>query len=578
MRSARSPESEISTALRDCTGTFAAAGFFSLFINLLALAVPLYMLLLYDRVLTSASLSTLTALSIMVAILLVASGLLEFVRVRILTRIGASIDSRLESRVFQAFMDRAVRIESDDGVRPLRDLRQVRDLFSGVGLLSLFDTPWVPIYLAIVFLLHPLLGVVATAGALILFLLALLNQFLTRKPLATAGRKGAAEDGFIATVQRNAESVAAMGMLAGLRQHWLRNRTGANQARTLANDRSGAILAASRTVRLGLQAAILGTGAALVIAQVVSPGAMIAASIIMGRALAPVEQAIGNWQRLVNGRAAYRRLDTLLKQVPKDKQWMRLPKAKGRLSVEKLYAAPPGATQPFLKGLNFYLQAGEALGIAGPSGSGKSTLARLLVGIWPPQHGAVRLDGAALTQWDRQALGAKIGYLAQDVELFTGSVRDNIGRFNVDIRDDAVIEAAKQAGVHDLILSLPDGYNTEIGEGGCCLSKGQRQRIGLARALYDDPALVVLDEPNANLDAHGEIALAHAIAGMKARGQTVVIITHRPNAIALVDYLLVLDNGKQRAFGAKDDILAQSTQQIGNTQRADALVAQKASS
>ncbi|MCG8544082.1 MAG: type I secretion system permease/ATPase [Alphaproteobacteria bacterium] len=529
--------------------------FFSFFINLLMLSVPLYMLLVYDRVLTSGNYSTLFALTVLAGIMLVIMGALEFLRSRILVRVGGRIDSLLNRRIFDSFMRRPLLTGSDSGDRPLQDLTSFRDFLSGQGPLALFDAPWTPIYLAVLYLFHPWLGHVAAAGALILFTIALLNELATRRPLAAAASLLEKSRALATAGQRNAEVLGSMNLLAGLRERWLWFHRGAQGSQGKASDRAGGFIACSKTMRLALQAAILGTGATLVIEQAITPGTMIAASIIMGRALSPVEQAIGNWRHFVAARAAFRRLDLLLRRYCDAPPRTKLPECLGNVVVEKLYAGPPGAQRPLLTNISFEIRPGQALGIIGPSCSGKSTLVRMLAGIWQPQHGTVRLDGATLAQWDPEQLGRNVGYLPQDVELFSGTVKENICRFGEDPDDDAVVLAALRAGVHDMILELPEGYEAQIGDGGGRLSGGQRQRIALARALYGDPTLVVLDEPNANLDAAGEAALTQAIVDMKRRGRTVIVVAHRPSAICAMDKILVLERGAQRAFGDKDDVI-----------------------
>ena len=543
-------------AIAKCRGTLLMTGLFSGFINLLMLSIPLYMLLVYDRVLTSGNTSTLLALTVLTAGLLVIMGLLEFLRSRILVRVGGRLDSLLGARVFDAAMKRPLAAGGDTGDRPLQDLAGLRDFLSGQGPLALFDAPWTPVYIAILYLFHPWLGHVAAAGAVLLVAIAAINAWATRKPLAEAASLMDRSQVLATAGQRNAEALGSMNLLSGLRWRWRWYHHQARGRQFRASDRAGGLIAISKTARFALQGAILGTGAVLVIEQAITPGTMIAASILMGRALAPVDQAIGSWRQFVSARAAFGRLDRLLRQTPVAPPRTTLPKCRGNLSVEKLYAGPPGAKRPLLNRLSFAVGPGEALGIIGPSGSGKSTLVRLLTGIWQPQHGSVRLDGATLAQWRPEALGKAIGYLPQEVELFSGTVRDNICRF-CDVPDHgAVVQAAIRAGVHDMILRLPDGYETQIGDAGRSLSGGQRQRIALARALYGDPVVVVLDEPNSNLDAAGEAALTEAILDLKRRGRTVVVVAHRPSAILAMDKILLIERGMQSAFGDKDEVMA----------------------
>lgn len=554
--------SELRTAINRCRGSLAMTGLFSLFVNLLMLTGPIYMMQIYDNVLASHSYSTLVALSVLVVVLMVFLGTLEMIRSRVLVRIGARIDGQLADRVFDAVVRRNLKAGRAGDEQPLRDLRAIREFLSGQGPIALFDSPWVPIYLAVVFLLHPILGLVASAGAVLLFLIALLNEGLTRRPLAEATGVAFNANAIAMASQRNAEAVQSMGMLPGLRQRWRVLHWLSLRLQERASDRGGTLTALSKTLRLTLQSAILGVGAALVIEQAISPGAMIAASIIMGRAVAPVDQAIGNWRNFIGVRSAYRRLEILLARIAPAPLRMGLPAAQGSLQVDRLVAGPPDASRAVVSGISFRMQAGEAICIIGPSASGKSTLARLLVGVWVPQLGEIRLDGAELDQWDSDALGRQIGYLPQDVELFPGTVGENISRFDEDPDPASVVAAARAAGVHDMILRLPDGYNTEIGADGGKLSGGQRQRIALARALYGDPALIVLDEPNANLDADGDQALAAAIRGMKARGQMIIVMTHRPGVIEAADHLLVLEGGRQTAFGPPADVLASHVQNV----------------
>lgn len=540
-------------------------GLFSLVINLLMLTGPLYMMLVYDRVLTSQSESTLISLSLLIAGLFVIMGLLSSVRSKILVRVGSRINLRLSERVFGAQIKKAAS-SGAKGLDGVRDLQTLREFLSGTGPTTLFDAPWTPVYIAVIFLLDPLLGWVATGGAVALLLLALLNEVMTRRNLAKATRVLAESNEIVADGRNNAEVLSSMHMLPGIYRRWQKLQQAALELQNKASDRSASLSSMSRTLRLMLQSAILGTGAYLAINDVISPGSMIAASLILGRGLAPIEQAIGSWRHFIAARGAYRRTRKLLEDVPAEEQRTQLPTPNGKLSVEKLFAGIPGkeGNQLILSNISFHLNSGEALAVIGPSASGKSTLARLLVGAWPPDHGHVRLDSADLWQWDREQLGRFIGYLPQDVELFNGTVFENIARFDEDAQDSEVIAAAMNAGAHEMILALPDGYNTTIGTGGRLLSGGQRQRIALARALYGDPALVVLDEPNASLDAVGEEALSQTIKRMKARGQTVVVIAHRPSAVTQADKVLVLDGGKVAAFGPKSEVFAALSDKAAN--------------
>lgn len=544
-------------------------GVFSLVINLLMLTGPLYMMLVYDRVLTSQSESTLVSLSLLIAGLFLIMGLLSAVRSKILVRIGSRINLRLSERVFEAHIKKSA-ARSGKGQDGVRDLQTLREFLSGTGPSTLFDAPWTPVYIGVVFLLDPLLGWVATGGAVLLMIIAVINEFVTRGNLAKATRALSESNEIVADGRNNAEVLASMHMLPGIYRHWQKLQQTALHLQNKASDHSANFTSMSRTIRLMLQSAILGAGAYLAINDVISPGSMIAASLIMGRGLAPIEQAIGSWRHFIAARGAYRRTKLLLEEFPEAEQRTQLPAPKGKLSVEKLFAGIPGkdGNVLILSNITFHLNPGEALAVIGPSASGKSTLARLLVGAWPPAHGHVRLDAADLWQWDREQLGHYIGYLPQDVELFNGTVRENIARFAEDAEDGAVVAAAMNAGAHEMILALPDGYNTMIGAGGRLLSGGQRQRIALARALFGDPALVVLDEPNASLDAVGEEALSQTIKRMKERGQTVVVVAHRPSAVTQADKVLVLDGGKVAAFGPKNQVFASLSDQAAGAAKA----------
>jgi PrtD family type I secretion system ABC transporter len=437
----------------------------------------------------------------------------------------------------------------------LRDLGQLRSFLGGSAIFSLFDAPWVPIYLLVIFLLHPVVGFVALAGAVVLFALAVLNELLTRKPLRTANREAMHGMQRAEATMRNAEAIDAMGMMPGVVASWLSINDRALEQQVLASDRAGTVLALSKFLRLAVQIAVLGTAAFLATRHELTPGAMIAGSILTSRALAPVEQAIGTWKQVIGVRAAYGRLKAHFTETRLLRATgMPLPAPSGHLSVEGVTFAYPGTTRTTLKAVSCELLPGEALAIVGPAAAGKSTLARLLIGVWPPNVGAVRLDGADVHTWDREDFGRYVGYLPQDVELFAGTVQENIARLG-DARPPAIHQAAQMAGVHEMILRLPRGYGTEIGEGGAILSGGQRQRIALARALLGPPHFLVLDEPNSNLDGSGEEALSNAIAAVKASGGTVVIIAHRPSMLTHVDKILLLRNGQVEAFGMREEVM-----------------------
>lgn len=537
-------------------------GVFSFFINLLMLTAPLYMLQIYDRVLTSRSVETLVALTVLAAAMLLVMGALELIRSRVLVRTGARIDQLLCARLFETIFRQSLIEPNTNRGQAFRDADTVRQFLTGPGPFAFFDAPWIPVYVLVIFLFHPVLGWVALAGAAVLFVLALCNEAMTRKPLQQANLEIGTANTVAAASLRNADSIAAMGMLPGILSRWRFQHERGIALQGQASDSAGSITASSKAIRLFLQVAILGAGASLAIDQLISPGTMIAASIIMGRALAPVEQAIGHWRGFVAMRAAYHRLNQLLDYHRVAEEPLALPAPKGRLTVENLVAAPPGATKPVLRDVSFSLDPGEALGVIGPSASGKTTLARLLLGVWRPLSGTVRLDGAEVHAWPRDSFGKHAGYLPQDVELFDGTVADNICRFADDADAQAIVAAAQHADVHELVLKLPKGYETRVAEGGAALSGGQRQRIALARALFGDPVFVVLDEPNANLDAAGDAALTRAIIHLKKRGAAAVVMAHRPSAIAAVDKLLVLRDGRVQDFGPKDEVLARSVQAV----------------
>jgi PrtD family type I secretion system ABC transporter len=549
---------KLAEAFKPIRGAFIATAIFSFFINLLMFTTPLYMLQMYDRVLGSRNETTLVMLTIVAGGALLLFGVLEMVRSRILVRIGAKFDDLLNKHVFRAAFQASVTNPGSASSQSLRDLDSVREFMTGQGLIAFLDAPWVPVFLGVVFLFHPILGFVALAGALIIFIFALSNEFATRKPLGEASKSNVQVGNFVSTSLRNAEAVSAMGMLPGIMDRWRRRHRGVLERQAMASDRAGMILASSKAVRQFLQVSMLGTGAYLVLQGEITPGTMIAGSIMMGRALSPVEQAVGQWRSFVNTRSAYSRLNQLLLQVDQERDHMPLPTPEGRITVERAVVAPPGSRTPVLKGVSFDLQPGEALGVIGPSGAGKSSLARALVGVWPIAQGHVRIDGADITDWSKEQLGPHLGYVPQDVELFDGTVAENIARFQ-EVDPDEVVRAAQLAGVHELILRLPNGYDTQIGPSGQSLSGGQRQRVALARALYGDVRFVLLDEPNANLDTEGEKALTEAITRLREQGRTMAMITHRPQLLSSVDKVLALDDGQVQAFGPRQEVLSRYT-------------------
>ncbi|WP_350333656.1 type I secretion system permease/ATPase [Coralliovum pocilloporae] len=541
-------------AFQRCKSGLYGIAAFSFLINLLMLAGPLYMMLVYDRVLASQSVPTLVGISVLIGGLLLAQGILTMIRSRMLIRVGNRLSQSMEEVVFHAHVEKSVQ-KGASSAQTLRQLKTLREFLGGSTLPVLFDAPWALIYIGVVYLLHPVLGLISLAGFVVLLLCGIANEFFTRGRLREAAEWSHESGKLLGDTMRNAEVVSAQGMTARLFKRWTKLESRAQYRQSKASDVSSDFGAMSRTVRLILQSMILGTGAYLAIQGQLSPGAIIAASIIMARGLAPAEQAITGWKQWLTARAAYRTLKLDLMEFMLEQPRMTLPKPKGSLIVRQAYIAAPNSTKPILNNVSFSLAAGDVLAIIGPSGSGKSALARSLVAAWPAMRGTIRLDGADLTQWSKNQLGDAIGYLPQDVELFDGTVRENIARFADEIDDREVVEAAKKAGAHGLILSLPNGYETRIGESGRHLSGGQRQRIGLARAMFGNPCLIVLDEPNSNLDSLGDVALHDAIRSWKEEGRTAIIVSHRPSAVELAHKVLALDNGRVRAFGPKDQIL-----------------------
>ena len=550
-------KSELRRALASCRAAFMGIGVFSGLINLLMLTGSLFMLEVYDRVLPSRSVPTLVGLAAIAAILFIFQGLMEITRSRLLVRVGNHLDWSLSARVYDLIVRLPLRTRgSGDGMQPIRDLDTVRSVMSGAGPAALFDLPWLPFYLAICFAFHPLIGATALGGTVILIGLTFLTEAMSRHPVKAAATYAAARNRLADASRRNAEVVTSMGMSAQLLTRWTNLSAAYLAHQKAANDVSGGLGATGRILRMMLQSAVLAVGAYLVIHQEASGGIIIASSILTGRALAPVDLAIANWRNFVAARQSWKRLDKLFAALPIAPSQMQLPAPARSLAVESLAVAAPGIQKLLVTDVNFTLKAGSALGIIGASASGKSSLVRALVGVWRPTRGVVRLDGASLDQWSAAALGPHIGYLPQDVELIEGTIAENIARFQPGPSAELVIAAAKAAGVHDLIVNLPAGYETPIGEQGTSLSAGQRQRVALARALYRDPFLVVLDEPNSNLDVEGEQALTKAILGVRSRGGIVVVVAHRPNALAAVDQLMTMAGGTQQAFGPKDEILS----------------------
>ncbi|TBU75930.1 type I secretion system permease/ATPase [Phytopseudomonas daroniae] len=560
---------EIIEALSAYKSAFWSVGIFSAVINLLMLAPALYMLQVYDRVLASSNQMTLAMLTLIMVGLYAFMGVLEWVRSHVVIRLGTQMDMRLNQRVYNAAFETNLKSGNLAAGQALSDLTSLRQFATGNALFAFFDAPWFPVYLLVIFLFHPWLGALALAGAVVLTLLAWLNQRMSSAPLAEAGRISIRANQQATANLRNAEAIEAMGMLANLRQRWLGEHKAFLYQQNLASEKSAVISAWSKSVRLALQSLMLGLGALLAVAGEITPGMMIAGSILVGRVLSPLDQLIGVWRQWTSARLAYQRLSQLLQSNPARAEAMALPIPLGALQVERITACAPGTRNPVLSNVGFALEAGDMLGVLGPSGSGKSSLARLLVAAQPVLAGKVRLDGADLHQWDKADLGPHLGYLPQDVQLFAGTIAENIARFGV-VDADQVVAAARMAGVHELVLQLPQGYDTVLGESGAGLSGGQRQRIGLARAMYGLPALIVLDEPNANLDDPGEKALLSAIEQLKQHKRTLVLITHKPALLAGADKLLILRGGQMQAFGPAAKVM-QELQAAARPQVAPAL-------
>src|SRR3954470_2677373 len=554
---------DLAEALRECRRAFGSVALFSGMVNLLMLAGPLYMLQVYDRVLSSRSVPTLIALSIFLVGAYAFQGVLDLIRSRVVVRSAAVLDQRLAMAVHSAVIRLSVATRHPgDGPQPVRDLDAIRGFLTGAGPIAIVDLPWVPVFLTICFLIHPWLGVASTIGAVTLFAMTLLTERASRAPARALAQDAGRRSIMVEAQRRGGETIMAMGMGGALAQRWAGVNNRYIAASASLSDVAGGFGSASKVLRLLLQSVILGLGAYLVIRQEMTAGAMVAASIMMGRALAPIETAIANWRAFIGARQAITRLSEALTRAAPKRDVTSLPRPERSLEVEHVAIVAPGGQKPVIANVRFGLKAGQAVGIIGPSGAGKTSLVRALVGIWRPAKGCVRLDGAALDQWDPDQLGQHVGFISQTVELFDGTISENIARMNVKPDADAVLRAAKAAGAHDLILRLPNGYDTPIGEGGEALSGGQRQRIALARALYGDPFLIVLDEPNSNLDNDGELALRQAISDLKKRGAIVVLIAHRPSALAICDHILVLANGEQKDFGSRDEIMQKITRPV----------------
>ena len=552
----RLPNDEIGQTLRGFRQAFRNVGIFSAIINLMMLVPSLYMLQVYDRVLASGNQTTLLMLTLMVVGAFILMHGLELIRSFLMIRVGAQLDLKLNQRVYTASFEQNLKRAGGNAGQALNDLTTVRQFITGNGLFAFFDAPWFPVYLAVIFMFDWVLGAFAVAGTAVLIALAWANEVVSRKPLGEANALSVSSGNLATNNLRNAEVIEAMGMLPNLMTRWHRMHRRFLKLQGEASEKSGMVSALSKFARITLQSLILGLGALLALEGRITPGMMIVGSILMGRALAPVDQLINIWKGWSATQSAYRRLAELLTNNPPRVRGMALPRPNGQLALESVTAMPPGSALPALRNVNLQLPAGEVLGVIGPSGSGKSTLARLLVGVWPATAGKVRLDGSDVYQWNKDELGPHLGYLPQDIELFAGTVSENIARFGM-VDADKVITAAKLAGVHDMILHFPQGYDTVLGDGGAGLSGGQKQRIGLARALYDDPSLIVLDEPNSNLDDSGEQALLAAIQQLRQRGRTIVVVSHRTSILQVTTRLLLLRQGTVQAFGPTGTVLAE---------------------
>jgi PrtD family type I secretion system ABC transporter len=554
---------ELRTALRAHRGALIGIAIASGLVSLLSLTAPLFMLQVYDRVLPSRSVPTLVGLALLVLVLFAFQGLLDMLRGRVLLRVGRGIDERLSPRVFELVMRAPLQGRAaTEGQQPIRDLDNVRSFMSSTGPTAFFDLPWLPVYVGVCFLFHPLMGVAVLFGALLVCSLTLLTEAMTRGPARAAVTLAISRQKLADAARRNAALLQALGMRPRMIERWTQASENYLRSQQAANDMTTGLGSLSRVLRVVIQSAVLGIGAYLVINQEATAGVMLAATILASRSLAPVELAIANWKSFVTARQSWRRLSEALVAAPVEEERVALPAPKHNIRLTAVTVVPPGTGTAALHEVSFTLIAGNALGVIGPSGSGKTSLARALIGVWKPARGTIRLDGATLDQWSSDAFGRFVGYLPQEVELLEGTVAENIARFEEDADPTKLIAAAMKAGVHDVILRLPQGYKTQVGEGGAMLSGGQRQRIALARALYDDPFLVILDEPNSNLDANGEQALTNAISGIRARGGIAIVIAHRPSAVSAVDHVLVLNEGRVQAFGAREQVLQQLRQPV----------------
>jgi len=566
-------ENNLQAALKACKSSFLSVGFFSFFVNTLMLVPTLYMIQVSGRVVPSGSTSTLLMLTLILTVLLLTLGSLEWVRSRIMVRISNRLDVLLSRDVYRASFKRSLQSGGGDATaQSLNDLTSLRQFFTGAGVFAFFDAPWFPIYTAVMFLFHPWFGWMTLACGFILAVFAVINHRVTGQALAIANKENVASNVITSKTLRNAEVIESMGMLETLMNRWAKRQRYVMMLQSQASDKGGIVSSISKMFRMWSQSVMLALGAYLVIQHEINPGLLMAGSLLLGRALSPIDQMINSWKGFVAAKVQYDRLNKVMDDLNKEPERMPLPAPEGHIQVENLIVAPPGAKSPVLRNISFVTPAGSIVGIVGPSAAGKSTLVRALMGIWPPQHGVVRLDGADIASWDKQALGPYVGYLPQDIELFEGSISENIARFDK-VDPDKVVQAAQMAGVHEMILMLPDGYDTVIGSEGVNLSGGQRQRIGLARAIYGNPRLIVLDEPNSNLDDVGERALGVALQKLKETGATVFIVSHRPNILTRLDRILVMAGGTISLYGERDRVIAELAAQQAKLQQRGAQAA-----
>jgi len=564
------PKNELTSILLTFRKTFIIVALFSYVINMLMLAPAIYMLQIYDRVLSSRNMETLLMVTIMVVFMYIVLASLEWVRSSILIRAGNRMDEMMSSRTFTASFANALNIGSGNASQSFNDLVSVRQFFTGNGLFAFFDAPWAPIYIIVIFMLHPALGILAVISGLLIIFLTFLTEILSKKVLSEANQHHRKATTFAGANFRNAEVIEAMGMLDGVKRYWMPRHLKFMSLQTTASERAAVISSITKFIRISSQSLVYAVGAYYVIKLEMTAGAMIAGSILMGRALAPIEMIMGTWKQFIAARESYAKLGQLFMQYPEHKEKMSLPRPKGRVKLDGLYASPPNSKQFILKNVSFVTEPGDMVAVIGPSGSGKSTLSRILVGVWNPALGSISLDSAELYKWNKKDLGTYIGYLPQDVELLDGTIAENIARFE-EYTSESVIRAAMLAGVHEMILATPEGYDTFIGEGGVVLSGGQRQRIALARAIYGDPVLLVLDEPNSNLDDAGEKHLLESLVKLKSMGKTIFVVTHKTSVLSVVDKIAMLKEGVLHLYGGRNEVL-QALQK--NTQPQPAAVPQ----